>query len=474
MATRVRRPSEPAAPASVAGHTFDRSNVPLLLTLGLGVFAGALDLGVLSPALPAIAHGFGVAPRDVAWAFTLYLFANVVSIPVMTKLSDVVGRRSIYSLCVGIFAAGSVLAIVSQNFPVFLAARAIQAAGAGGIFPVAAAAIGDRVPVERRGSALGLLGAVWGLAAIIGPNVGGALTHFFSWHWIFVANVPLAIVVIALAQRYVPAAAAKVRGPLDVSGIAVLAVGLLGVMIGLTRLDPRGVSFGNGTTLVALLIAAAAFLALVPIERRAASPVIAPQLFATRQLALTYGLEILIGLLEGALFFIPAALVAADRVTTVAAGGIAAIGAFMFVAVIPLAGRALDAVGSRAVLFAGAVVTAAGLALFTVSLSTLWAAIASIALAGIGFGALLGAPTRYIITNEVPSSSRATAVGLLSIFLIVGQIVGGSLAGGAVGGRIDDVGGYRLAYAIFACVAAFTALVTLLLASREQERKSPL
>ncbi|GAC1496410.1 MAG: MFS transporter [Vulcanimicrobiaceae bacterium] len=472
MATTVRR-TEGSDATAVAGHTFDRSHLPLLLTLALGVFAGALDLGVLSPALPAIAHGFGVAPRDVAWTFTLYLFANVVSIPIMTKLSDVVGRRSIYSLCVGIFAAGSVLAIVAPNYTIFLTARAIQAAGAGGIFPVATAAIADRVPVERRGSALGLLGAVWGLAAIIGPNVGGVITHFFSWHWIFAANVPLAIIVIVLAQRYVPTAAARVRGPLDVAGLVVLAIGLLGVMVGLTRVDARAASIDNAITFGALALAVVAFVALVPIERRATSPVISPQLFASRQLVLTYGLEILIGLLEGALFFIPAALVAADGITPLAAGAIAAIGAFMFVAVIPLAGRALDAFGSRAVLTAGASCTAVGLTLFALTLAHLWLAIAGIAIAGIGFGALLGAPTRYIITNEVPSTSRGTAVGLLSVFLIIGQIFGGSLAGGAIGGRIDDIAAYRLAYELFAAVAVVATFATFGLASRSSERTAP-
>jgi MFS family permease len=414
-----------------------------------------------------------VAPRDVAWAFTLYLFANVVSIPIMTKLSDAVGRRSIYTLCVSIFAAGSVLAIAAPSFPIFLLARAIQAAGAGGIFPVATAAIADRVPVERRGSALGLLGAIWGLAAIIGPSFGGAVTHFVSWHWIFAANVPLAIAVIVLAQRYVPASAARVRGPLDLAGLAALSLGLLGVMVGLTRLDTRAAAFGNAITYGALAVAAVAFLLLVPIERRAPAPVIAPALFATRQLALTYALEVLIGLLEGALFFIPAALVAADGVSPLAAGGIAAVGALAFVAVIPLAGRALDSFGSRAVLLAGATLTAAGLALFAFTLTTLWLAVAGIAVAGIGFGALLGAPTRYIITNEVPPTMRATAVGLLSVFLIIGQIFGGSLAGGAVGGRIDDVDGYRLAYEIFAAIALVAALGTLALASRDNERKIP-
>ena len=158
----------------VAGHRIDRSVVPLLVTLGLGVFAGALDLGVLSPALPALGAAFGVGPRDLAWVFTLYLLANVVSIPIATKLADRYGRRPVYIACVTVFALGSVLAIAAPTFAVFLVARAIQAAGAGGIFPVATAAIGDRVPAERRGAALGLVAATWGLAAVIGPTLGGA------------------------------------------------------------------------------------------------------------------------------------------------------------------------------------------------------------------------------------------------------------------------------------------------------------
>jgi MFS family permease len=145
----------------------------------------------------------------------------------------------------------------------------------------------------------------------------------------------------------------------------------------------------------------------------------------------------------------------------------------MFVAVIPLAGRALDRFGSRAVLMAGAAITALGLALFAASLESLWLAVGSIALAGVGFGALLGAPTRYIITNEVPPDSRATAVGLLSVFLIIGQIFGGSLAGGTVGARIDDVAAYRLAYDVFAAVALLATLGTFFLASRAAERKTP-
>jgi MFS family permease len=410
---------------------------------------------------------FGVGARQLAWVFTLYLLATIVAIPIMTQLADRFGRRPVYVLCVGIFAAGSVLAIAAPSFDVFLVARAMQAVGAGGIFPVATAAIADVIPRERRGAALGLVAATWGLAAIIGPLLGGAITHYLSWHWIFAANVPIAIVVIALAQRHVPAFAPAIRGPLDMLGITLLAVGLLATMTGLLRLDATTAT-ANVPAALLLLLAAACFLALVPVERRAAQPVIAPALLRNRQIMITYGLEILIGTLEGGLFFIPAALVAAQGISVVAAGAIAAVGAFMFVMVIPGAGRALDAVGSRAVLALGTALTSAGLFLFAFQMGSLLGAVAAMVVAGVGFGALLGAPTRYIVTREVDESQRATAVGLLSIFLIIGQIVGAGLAGGIAGSHPGETG-YVHVYITLAVVAIVTLGLTTLLKSRSLE-----
>jgi EmrB/QacA subfamily drug resistance transporter len=458
-----------AGTANVAGHKLDPSTIPLLVTLGLGVFAGALDLGVLSPALPALGIAFGVGPRELPWIFTLYLLANVVSIPIMTKLADRNGRRPIYIACVAIFAVGSALAIASQNFPMFLAARAIQAFGAGGIFPVATAAIADRVPPERRGAALGLVAATWGVAAVVGPLVGGMFTHFLSWHWIFVANIPLAIVVIYMARTTLPTSVANARGPLDVLGIVLLAAGLLGLMLGLTQYDITGAT----SNLNARLMLAAGIIALIAFafaERHAKQPVIPPRFFNDGQLALVYGLEILIGILEGALFFIPAALVAAEHLSYAAAGGIAAIGAVMFVVVIPGAGRGLDAVGSRAVLTVGTALTAAGLAIFAFGFANVWIAVVAMVVAGIGFGALLGAPTRYIVTNRAGSAERSAAVGLLSVCLILGQILGGSLAGGVIGSQADAIAGYHIAYLWFTAIAVAAAVVTLGLHAKTRER----
>ncbi|HEY9084987.1 MAG TPA: MFS transporter [Candidatus Tyrphobacter sp.] len=441
----------------------DRSTRLLLLTLGLGVFAGALDLGVLSPALPALSRAFGVVTGDLAWVFTLYLLVNIAAIAIASALADRYGRRRIYIVSIIIFTVGSAVSILAPTYGFFLLGRALQAFGAGGLFPVATAAIGDVVPPSRRGAALGLIAATWGLAAVIGPVLGGALTHYFSWRWIFAANFPLAAIVLMLARRYVPARAPRSRGPLDVAGLALLCFGLL--------------AFADGILGARVLMSAAGvFLlgAFVLRERMTGNPVVPLSLFASAQLAKTYALEVVIGILEGSLFFIPTIIVATQHMTTAIAGLIAAVGAATFVVVIPFSGRALDRIGSRDVLLAGAALTEIGLAIFAVGFDSIALTLIAMLVAGMGFGALLGAPTRYIVTNETGPSVRATAVGLLSQCLIIGQILGTALAGGIIGGMRSEVEGYRFAYLAF-CAAALLALaIASTLRGRSDERGAPI
>lgn len=435
----------------------------LLWTLSLGVFAGALDLSVLSPALPAIGRQFAVTTSDLAWVFTLYLLVTVLSIALASTLADRYGRRPIYLACIALFAAGSIVAIAAPSYAVFLGARAIQALGAGGIFPVATATIGDVVPAARRGAALGTVAATWGLAAVIGPSIGGLVTHFISWRWIFAANVPLAIVVFTLALSVVPSEAPRRRGPLDVLGLALLCMGLLGLMDGLIASRPF-----IGVMGVFVLGA------FVVWESMAAHPVVPLSLVRTPQLIKTYSLEIVIGVLEGSLFFIPTVLVGAQGLSYSAAGFVAALGAFTFVAVIPTSGRALDRIGSRDVLLAGAILTELGLAIFALAFASLPLVLLAMIVAGAGFGALLGAPTRYIVTSETPESGRATAVGLLSQALIVGQILGSSLAGGLFAAATTETVGYRNAYLAFCGVAFVAMILAATLKSQRDERPHPL
>lgn len=433
----------------------------LLLTLGLGVFAGALDLGVLSPALPAIARDFGIPTGDLAWIFTLYLLVTVASIAIASTLADRLGRRSVYMACIGCFLLGSVVAVIAPNFGTLLFARALQALGAGGVFPVATAAIGDVVEPAKRGSALGMVAATWGLAAIVGPLVGGLLTHLLSWRWIFILNFPLSLLVLWLAAKHLPRTAPHKRGPLDGLGLTLLCLGLLLVMDGLTTARVLNAALG--------IVALAGF---VWWERNAEFPVVPLSLFTSPQLAKTYLLELAIGALEGSLFFVPTVIVGAQGLSYAAAGAIAALGALMFVFVIPLSGRLLDKIGARDVLIAGTILTEIGLAIFAVGFHSLPLTIVSMIVAGCGFGALLGAPTRYIVTNEAGEERRATAVGLLSQALIVGQIIGSSLAGGVMGMALNEMNGYRDTYLSFCGIALVSLLIAATLAGNRVAKSS--
>ncbi|MDE3091594.1 MAG: MFS transporter, partial [Chloroflexota bacterium] len=214
----------------------------ILLVLFIGVLMGALDIAIVGPALPTIRNSFGVDDRAGAWIFTTYVLFNLIGVPLMAKLSDVFGRRSIYIVDVALFATGSLIVALSPALPVMLVGRAVQGLGAGGVFPVASAVIGDTFPPEKRGSALGLIGAVFGVAFLIGPILAGAVLYFLSWHWLFVINLPIAIIVIAMALRVLPGARPTQQRAFDWFGMAVLAVLLASITFGINQFDTAHVA----------------------------------------------------------------------------------------------------------------------------------------------------------------------------------------------------------------------------------------
>src|SRR5690606_21418056 len=167
-----RRREAAAAMTAVAAPVRPARVLAVLFT---GVLAAALDIAIVGPALPALQQDFGVGERALSWVFSIYILFNLIGAPLVAKWSDRYGRRRLYVSSVATFAAGSVIVAAAPTFEVLLAGRAVQAFGAGGIFPVASAVIADTFPIERRGRALGMIGAVFGVAFLLGPLLGGLL-----------------------------------------------------------------------------------------------------------------------------------------------------------------------------------------------------------------------------------------------------------------------------------------------------------
>jgi MFS family permease len=455
--------------------SIERRRNQVLGLLFVGVLMAALDIAIVGPALPAIQGDFGVTEKALAWVFSLYVLGNLVGTPVMAALSDRAGRRWIYALCVGGFALGSLIVALAPTFAVLLAGRLVQGFSAGGIFPVASAVVGDTFPPEQRGSALGLLGAVFGIAFLIGPILGGVLL-LLGWPWLFLINLPIALGVIVLSLRLLPTAGARAGAPFDLAGTLTLGAALAALAYGLTVLDPAQLSQGQIDPLALPMLAVAVLLlpVFVWIERRAAAPILQPALFRSRPIRLTAALAVGAGIAETSVVFIPALL-------TIAFGVSASTASFMLLVIVlamavgsPVSGRLLDRFGSRLLITGGTLLSAVGLlvlGLFPGNLALFY--VASVLL-GLGLAVLLGAALRYVLLNETAASERAAAQGLLTVTMGVGQLLGAVVVGLIAASATLPLDGYARAFLSIGLLMALLTLAALGLRDRTAERQRAL
>lgn len=396
--------------------------------LMLVILLGAMEQTVVAVAAPAITtqlHGFEL----IAWVVSAYILASTVATPIYGRLSDIYGRRAILTAAIALFFLASTGCALAQTMPQLIAFRILQGMGGGGLISAAQATIADVVPLRERGRYQGYISGVFAFASLAGPMVGGYLTHYLSWRWIFWINLPLAILAMAVVRRslrYLPVVRAARR--IDYIGAVLFAAGLTTFLIAVTRTGQGAAATSPSN--IALLMSAFIVLALFAWhEKRTAEPLIPLSLLSNRTVAICCA----------ALFicffqFISMAVLLPLRLQI--AGGAAADEAALrllpLTLSIPLgaffAGRMMSRTGRYKPYHLGGAIVAA-LGAFALSFITSEQTVAMAIVMGLmGTGIGFQFPTALVATqNSVPPSQIGVATAMTSLSRLLGGAIGVAL-----------------------------------------------
>jgi EmrB/QacA subfamily drug resistance transporter len=395
-----------------------------IVLAGLGVFMTALDIMVVTTALPVLRVSLHAGLSGLEWTVNAYLLAFACLLMTGAALGDRFGRRRMFVVGIGVFTAASAAAALSPSVGVLIAARVVQGAGAAIAFPLTLTLISEAFPVEKRGAAIGIWGAVGGMAAAFGPVIGGAIVSGINWHWIFWVNVPIGVALVALA----PSRLSESFGPrprIDVIGVVLAGAGCLGVTWALVRANTVG--WGSLEVLAASTVGAAGVVGFLVWERRSSSPMLPLELFRRRGFAaanavsffmyagLIGGLFLMTQLLQTALGHSPLMAGVMLLPWTVAPGFVS-----------PIAGALADRVGNRPFMTAGLALQAIGLgwiaAVAAPGMSYLQLGI-GLGIAGVGIGLVFPTVANAVLAS-VPSSEAGVASGTNSTMRELGGVLG--------------------------------------------------
>jgi len=403
----------------------------LIALLFVGVLMGALDISIVGPAIPSIEKGLLIDERFAGWIFSVYVLFNLIGISLFARLSDIYGRRRIYVLALSIFAVGSVWVALSSNFNILIAGRAIQGFGASGIFPVASAVIGDLFPPEKRGRVLGMIGAVFGIAFLIGPFFAGVLLHFLPWNYLFVINIPVSLILIYYSMRILPSVPAAGFRRIDWGGIIAIGIALAGFTYSINSINALHwrEDLVDPAIMLPFVVSAIAAVVLLFIEKKVPKPIIKFEFFSNRQIMIAGIIAVATGVVQASFVFVPRFVVARFQVSPSVASFMltpfvlsTAIGA-------PLFGRMIDKYGVKKIILTGLTLLAAGFFLLSETGSGKALYYISGSSIGLGLSVLAGSSLRYIMLNNTTAEDRAVSQGMLTIFISIGQLFATAVIG---------------------------------------------
>jgi EmrB/QacA subfamily drug resistance transporter len=396
----------------------------------LATLLAAMDQTIVATALPRIAadlHGF----NNLSWVVTAYLLSTTVTVPLYGKLSDLYGRRRLFVVSISIFLVGSALCGTAQSMGELIAFRALQGVGAGGLIPLAQAAIADLFSPRERGRYQGYVGSMWATAAVAGPLLGGTLTDAASWRWIFYINLPLGVLALLAVVKTMKIPHTKREHAIDYAGAAALSVGVTGILLACAW-GGTTYAWDSSEVLVAAVAGVLGVAAFGWIERRAAEPLLPLGLFRNRVFAVSSLAGLGVGaVLFGITIYVPVYMQGVLQVSATSSG----------VVLIPLtlgwtlasfvSGQLITATGRyRIYPLLGSTLVLVGCLLLTTLGTGSSSVVASLFLVVIGVGMGTMFQTYVIATqNRVSMSDLGVATAAIQFF----RSMGGSLAVAGLG-----------------------------------------
>ena len=298
--------------------SLQRRNIIFVAVL-LGMLLAALDQTIVATALPTVVADLGGAGHQ-SWVVTSYLLASTIATAVVGKLGDLFSRKSVFQVAVVFFLVGSVLCGLAGSMATLVGARALQGIGGGALMVTATAVIGEVIPLRDRGRYQGALGAVFGVTTVIGPLLGGFFTDHLSWRWAFWINVPVAVVVFAVAAVAIPALARKSRPVIDYAGIALVGLGASGLTLA-TSWGGAEYAWGSPVIIGLFIGSVIALAAFVWVELHVAEPILPIRLFAGQVFSVCCVLAFIVGFaMLGAMTFLPTFMQFVDGVSATVSG----------------------------------------------------------------------------------------------------------------------------------------------------------
>lgn len=415
--------TEDPAPASVP-----KTHRPLtVVALMLAIFMAAMEVTVVSTAMPTVVGDLGGVGL-YAWVFAAYVLSSTVGVPIFGKLADLYGRKPILIGGIIVFLIGSVACGLSRTMTALIVFRTLQGFGGGAMQSMSLTIVGDLFTLHERARMQGVMGAVWGLAGIVGPLVGGLIVDRLSWHWVFFVNVPFGLGSMAMIATFMRERVSAQRRPLDIAGAL-----LLGAMITALLLGMRG-----GRALWGVGAALALAVIFIWVERRASDPILPFDLLSGRVILVASIVGTLIGgSLMSTLTYLPLFVQGVLGGTPTQAGAAIAPMTLGWPLASAIGGRLLPRLGFRPLVRIGLSVHAlavVGMAILLVSGAGVAVPRVSSALFGVGLGF---ANTALLIAVQTSVGWERRGVATASTLLF--RSIGGALAVGMLGELLRSV-----------------------------------